>query len=115
MNKFGRLMVAVVMLTLAPASAGAQSQEHGARSLKVEYADLDLASSTGQAVLQKRLRAAASRLCLDHGVHPLREQIAQRRCLSETISAAQPRLAEIVSRRGRTTFAAGDSTAATVR
>jgi UrcA family protein len=115
MNKFGIFLAVATMLTLAPVSAGAQSQEPGARSLEVEYADLDLASPAGQAVLQKRLRAAASRLCLDHGVHPLREQIAQRRCLSETISAAQPRLAEIVSRRSRTTFAAGDSTTVTVR
>jgi UrcA family protein len=115
MNKFGIFLAAATALTLATVSAGAQPREPGARSFKVEYADLDLASPAGQAVLQKRLRAAASRLCLDHGVHPLREQIAQRQCLNETISAAQPRLAEIVSRRGRTTFAAGDSTAATVR
>ncbi|MGH6786094.1 MAG: UrcA family protein [Novosphingobium sp.] len=64
-------------LALVPVTAEATAQ---GVQVKVSYADLDLSSSDGKAVLDRRLDRAVSMVCGKGSNATVREQAASRRC-----------------------------------
>ena len=81
------LLLAVPALSNAATSAGAQSDA----PLRVSYADLNLNSDEGVAVLYRRLQSASRTSC-NYGTHmkaaPVRVVQSAKACYAETLSEA---------------------------
>ena len=76
--------IAAALLASVPAIAG------GEKAVKVSYADLDLASAHGKAAFDRRIAAAAQRLCGPASQLNLVLHAATVRCVAATIESAQP-------------------------
>jgi len=91
MRKF--IVPALAALSLAvsanPASAGAATAE-------VRFADLDLSTTEGMAVLDRRVDRAIERVC-PHVSGPLYKVEAQKRCVERAKSSANEQIARISS------------------
>lgn len=81
---------------LVAATAPAHAAESGrapwaatVRSTTVRYADLDVASAKGRAVLARRLNSAARAVCTSADAGPL-ARIEEGRCVREALNAAKP-------------------------
>ena len=68
------------------------------RSVEVKFADLDLTSQQGAATLETRLRAASREVCGASSRAPLREQIAHRACVDETLASGKRAMVTLVAR-----------------
>jgi UrcA family protein len=66
-------------------------------TIRVSYADLNLASTPGRQRLHDRVSAAARQLCIDDNVDPLSMAIAQRRCYETSIRDAGEQIAQAVA------------------
>lgn len=73
--------------SLATATSAAAGQLHAPQA-RVSFADLNLASASGRATLERRVNAAAEQLCLVTGVTDLRTQRAGRDCYAATVDRA---------------------------
>jgi len=83
-------------LLLSPLPAFATG---GARSLSVSHADLNLASVAGQRALDRRVAAAARRVCaVDPNPRPLEIAMIERRCMRDAFANAQPAVVAAVAR-----------------
>lgn len=70
------------------------------RTMTVHYGDLDLATASGQAKLETRLRRAAARVCAtNEDMRPLVELQAARACYDAAMDHAHQTLASAQSRR----------------
>jgi len=76
--------VAAALIAAAPAIAG------GEKSVKVAYADLNLASSSGKAVFAERIDAAIARVCGSTTQRDLTMAIAASRCATATRASHAP-------------------------
>lgn len=89
-------VAAAVALTAYVAPAHAQ-----APSVAVSYADLDLTSAEGHAVLNARIDRAARRVCAAEDIRNLEQMAAAGLCYRTALAAAQPKLAALKSERTR--------------
>ena len=64
---------------------------------RVSYADLDLLGQAGRAALQRRIRAAARRLCDTPGVLPLAVKMGETRCHRSAVARASVQLDRIAA------------------
>ncbi len=80
-----------VILLAAPAARA----EDDVRRAKVPVADLDLSRADHQEELDRRLDAAARRVCKLDTARTLYDQRLERECRAEALSRAQARLAEL--------------------
>lgn len=64
---------------------------------RVSFADLDLLGQAGKTTLQRRIRAAAHRVCETHGVVPLAVLQGEMRCNRSAIASATSQLDRIAS------------------
>lgn len=88
-------MIAAVAATAAfPAVAIAQSP----RSVTVAYADLDLSSPTGIAMLESRIEGAARRVCGQRSSPGVAEWNDHRNCLRDTRAAARTQAQVVIAR-----------------
>lgn len=90
----------IKMLMFAAAAVGAAvpaSAQEAPVSIKVRYADLNLASPQGVTALNQRIKAAARQVC---GPQPtnLDETMAMRRCQTDAIRSAEPQVALAMGR-----------------
>ena len=89
-------------LTLAAAALiAALAVPASAKSVAVPYGDLDLLVAEGRAALDKRVAAAARKLCPSAGGLELRAQMAAKACYRTALASAQPQLAAATARRSR--------------
>jgi UrcA family protein len=91
------LSIAFAALALLPLQAQAEAAPRGtAATVRVSYADLDLASEAGLRTLDRRLAAAARAVCADSAAESLlAPQLNDRRCIAETrqsLAAARERV-----------------------
>ena len=82
---FAIALAAASFLTLS-AQAGDLEQ----KSVRVDYSDLNLLSSTGHASLVARLNAAADQACGPVGGHELQNLQAFRACRQSALESAMP-------------------------
>lgn len=66
------------------------SQAEEPNSIRVSYADLNLASDIGQQTLQRRIGGAARVICIYDDSKDLNLQSATKECRSDAVAAAQP-------------------------
>ena len=93
------LLVGVCMLAVSgEASAAPLTRSMSQTSIeRVSFADLDLLGQAGKATLQRRIRAAARRVCDTHGVTALATQLAELRCNRSAVARASAQLDRIAA------------------
>lgn len=72
------------------ATAGAHPVDTSTRSQVVRIADLDLSTSQGRLVLDRRLKRAANEVCASSGVYTTFQDATRSRCIREAMEAALP-------------------------
>jgi UrcA family protein len=73
------------------------SQAEESNSVRISYADLNLGSTTGQQVLQRRIAGAARTVCVIEDSRELALRSATNSCRSDSIASAQPAYAAAVA------------------
>jgi UrcA family protein len=63
----------------------------------VSYADLNIGSSKGLANLQSRIRGAAKRVCIEHGVMGVKPRLQERACFNEAMSGAEQQIKTVLA------------------
>ncbi len=95
-----RILMAAMIAGVLAAPAFASEPGYETFSVRVPTADLDLATATGQARLEKRLDVAVGRLC-GMPVFFTREELADlQACRDDAMKAAAPQLAAAKARQG---------------
>lgn len=95
------LVVAATGLGLvASAASPAFAGETQLRSIRVGYGDLDLASSTGRAQLDKRIHRAAGYVWGAHYIRELSLQDEVQDCRNDAVARAKRAMVEVVASRG---------------
>jgi UrcA family protein len=69
-----------------------------APTVRIGYADLDLHSAAGVARLERRVAAAADKLCIGVGEEALADRLAGIQCRDATIAAAAPQVRNAIDR-----------------
>lgn len=70
-------------LVLPTVSEAATQSDQAVVSEQVRYGDLDLATSDGQAELQRRIDGSIRRVCADNGALDLRSRLGVRECIKQ--------------------------------
>jgi UrcA family protein len=83
-------LAAVAAVCLAAVAVGAHADEavNGVPARTVHYADLDLNTQAGAAVLYNRIRNAAQQVCGDVGSRDLAQAMAAKGCVNRAILAS---------------------------
>jgi UrcA family protein len=98
----------LLLLAAALAAATPGAATPAERLVRVAHADLDLATDAGVAALDRRIRAAANRLCEAGAARSVIEQRAGMRCRMDAIAtAAGQRSRAIAAARGEPLKLAG--------
>jgi UrcA family protein len=90
---FLRTAALAIAITLTAASLetfSAQAGDLDQKSVRVDYSDLNLLSSTGHASLVARLNAAADQACGPVGGHELQNLQSFRACRQTALDSAMP-------------------------
>ena len=72
----------------------------------VSYADLNLAEEAGVARLNRRVRAAATRLCIQPGLQPVGEEMRDQACRKDALDDASRQIELAVADFGKNQYAA---------
>jgi UrcA family protein len=118
--KFAAL-AAVMAAAMTGATLVAASPAFGADlvvtapTARVHYADLNLASAAGVAKLERRVAAAADRLCAGIGIEQLAARLDGIACRKETIARAEPQVRRVVERFATAQAARGGAITLTLR
>ncbi|MBD2843145.1 UrcA family protein [Erythrobacter rubeus] len=78
-----------IALTLGAAGTPA-SAEPGLNTVAIDYADLNLTSSEGRAVLDKRIKKAVRQVCATPWTRSIRAGSASRKCIKNTMKVVAP-------------------------
>ena len=89
------LTLALVLATAANAQSPAADPE--ARSERVAYADLDLASAAAQSTVEQRIRAAADRVCDLGGMQTLEDSSASSSCFQNALADGLRQMDQLVA------------------
>lgn len=81
-----------------PASSAELVVNGAVPTARVHYADLDLHSPAGVTRLERRVAAAADRLCIGIGVETLAARLDGMNCRDATIAAAAPQVRSAIER-----------------
>jgi UrcA family protein len=83
-------LAAVAAVCLAAVAVGAHADEavNGVPARTVHYADLNLSTQTGAAILYNRIRNAAEQICGDVGSRELARAMAAKACVNRAIFAS---------------------------
>jgi UrcA family protein len=99
--------LAVVLAFASGAVAQPPATQTPVRTEQVTYADLDLTSTTGQATLQQRIRAAADRVCDMGGMQTMEDFSASSNCFRKAVADASRQMDQAVAaKRGGAVLAA---------
>jgi UrcA family protein len=83
-------LAAVAAVCLAAVTVGAHADEavNGVPARTVHYADLNLGTQAGAAILYNRIRNAANQVCGDVGSRDLARAVAAKACVDRAIFAS---------------------------
>lgn len=121
--KFAALATAMA-LAVTGATVAATTPAFGAEMVvkgsnaptaRVSYADLDLRHQAGVARLERRVAAAADRLCIGVGIETLAARVDGFKCRDAAITAAAPQVRRAVERAQTAQASAGGAITLTLR
>jgi len=92
------IAVASALLSTAASANSSGIIVQGAPMVRVSYADLNIRSSAGQAMLAGRIRSVADTLCTERNVAPLKVRLQQIKCYSTAIASGAAQLDAITDR-----------------
>jgi UrcA family protein len=93
------VMIIATAISLSATPAIAQDFS-STPSEKISYGDLDLASAGGQATLEQRIRAAASRVCNNGSAEQsLQENLAGRVCFKTSVADGLHQMDQLIAAR----------------
>lgn len=93
---FKHIIIGVALLSVsASASAGIKEER---RSVRIGFGDLNLAEEAGQQALDRRLRAAARKVCRRGPIHDLSELRDFRQCRDKALDGARVKAAVVIAR-----------------
>ncbi len=105
-TKFASALIAAsATLLVIPAAAFAEDPETVVSGMRgsddvpmayVSYRGINLSTPTGVAALERRVAAAARRICTTNGVQPLAIEVKERGCVETAIGGATPQIARAV-------------------
>jgi UrcA family protein len=81
-------MAGIAAICLATAAMGAHADEAAVKTHTVRYADLNLNTAAGAAVLYQRIKNAAEQVCGDVNSRQLGEAMAAKACVGHAIYAS---------------------------
>jgi UrcA family protein len=87
-RNFALAAVAAVCLTAVAVGAHADDAVNGVPARTVHYADLNLSTQAGAAILYNRIRYAAEHVCGDVGSRELARAMAAKACVNRAIFAS---------------------------
>ena len=97
-------MKAILMFLAAAVAASAASAQRPVvvtadtqPTIRVSYADLNLASPSGRERLQGRISEAARTLCIDGNIDPLETEMDERSCYAASIRDANKQIAQTLA------------------
>lgn len=99
-------LIAAATLVLPTASQAEESN-----SMRVSYADLNLASTAGQGILQRRMAGAAKVVCVIEDSREIALRSATNNCRSDAVARAWPAYEAAVSNARRGTVTVIDAAA----
>ncbi|MBT2134676.1 UrcA family protein [Croceibacterium sp. LX-88] len=88
------ILPALVTFTLAISTAPASAET---RSIRVQYADLNLNSPEGMATLEGRIEAAAKQICGKAEVRRVQDGVDHERCVRETQASVTLEVARLTN------------------
>ncbi|MET0272556.1 MAG: UrcA family protein [Phenylobacterium sp.] len=100
----GVLLTLAVIPCLAPAGAAqaaAQADDHGPRSLRVAYGDLNLRGPEGRMVLKRRVSQAARQVCVLSNPETLSVDLRRTACVRHALSQARPQVEAAIAAAGQ--------------
>jgi UrcA family protein len=106
MTKSGLL---AVVLSIASAALAQPQTATAVRTEQVTYDDLDVGSSAGQATVQKRIRAAADRVCDLGGMQALDDFSASSNCFRRAVADGLRQMGRVMAARRGGTFVAASA------
>lgn len=77
-----------------------------AQTIYVSYADLNLADASGLKRLNRRVRTAATRLCVEPGLQTVRQEMMDNACRADAIAGADEQIRLAAVNFGNRQFAA---------
>ena len=90
--------LAAAVAALAAMPCQAQSPADGA--VLVPYGDLNLASASGAATLERRIKAAANRICGVEQAPGLAETLSVQGCRADVFDSARPQISKALAMNG---------------
>ncbi len=89
--------IAIVAVAATPGFAAPTRPGETRTSVEVSYADVNLASERGQAVLESRVRQAAQKVCgYAYGSRDLAEAAHGRACMKQALGDARMEMAAVI-------------------
>jgi UrcA family protein len=88
MNRITATILTTALAATAQLAYAANTVDDSRRHIEVHYADLNLSTTEGAAVLYQRLKSAAENVCSEHGTRDVGNVFRVKACMSTAISAA---------------------------
>ena len=88
MNRITATILTTVLAATAQLACAANAIDDSRRHFEVHYADLNLSTTEGTAVLYQRLQSAAENVCAEHGTKDVGSVFRVKACVRAAISAA---------------------------
>jgi UrcA family protein len=89
-----------IVATIAATGLLANTASAGDRHRTVEYSDLDLSTTAGQATLKKRVNSAVSSVCSFPNARTSAERADEQRCTTRARTVAMRQAAQKIARHG---------------
>ena len=99
-------LAAAAAVLLPAAATAAPILVEAAPSVKVHFADLNIAAPAGRQTLDRRIAGAAKRVCGDGFDLNVKMAQAERSCIKTAVSSANPQVEDVLAK--RTQLAARD-------
>jgi UrcA family protein len=88
MNRLTATILTTTLAATAQLAHAANPIDDSRRHIEVHYADLNLSTTEGTAMLYRRLQSAAENVCSEHGAKGVESVFRVKACMSAAISTA---------------------------
>lgn len=99
MKNLKNTIVGIGIAALAMGTGPARAQSNANRTESVNFADLNLGQSGGQASFEHRIKAAASRVCSNDGQFDLQSVLASHKCYTAAVTDGMSQMKQVIASR----------------
>lgn len=95
-----KTLVTLAAAAVAFSAIPCQAQSPADGTVLVPYGDLNLASASGAAALERRIKAAANRICGTEQAPGLAETLSVQGCRDDVFESARPQISKALAMNG---------------